>query len=171
MKITFPWKKALLANVNVRAEVKGEDREPASDLKFEADVPNDFLSELSSSLKSSLYFYDDARGDLADQGKKEPGFLPHLKFPRMDLPIKWNDEMADAVVAIRLVGAEGPLMTLEPVKINDLKLTPKEGGTVALSLRVQCHPTADQFGELATLVQREVEFSIAEREILQQAAA
>lgn len=161
MKLEFTKVAMKLANVNVRSELHGDEREPASDLKFEAMVSNDVLSQLDGGLKSALYHYDSARPDLVDEGKKgEPGFLPHLRFPRLGQEgFKWNDEMAGASVSILVKGAKKPL-ELKDVKVNNLKLSPKDGGTVALALRVQCHPDEDAFGKLATLVQSEVEVTI-----------
>ena len=64
---------AKLTNVNPRAELHGQDKKLAVDLKFEIKVSNDVLSEFDASLKGSLYKKaDDGQGDLI----ADPGHLP-----------------------------------------------------------------------------------------------
>lgn len=163
MKLEFTKQLMKLSNVNVRSELHGAEREAASDLKFEVSISNDILSDLDPALKSTFYCYDDARKDLADQGKKEPGFLPHLKFPKMAQAIKWNEEMESANIAITEPGAKSAI-ELKEVKVNNLQFTPKDGGTVVLEFRVQCRPDEKIFGKLAMLVQSDVEVTLSEAE-------
>lgn len=161
MKISFVDLKCMLANINARSELHGEERAPAGDLKFEASLPNDVLSQLHPSLKSALYHFDETRGaDLADQGsQRQPGFLPHLRFTSLGGPLKWDGEMASAEVLIKVPGSRTEI-ALKEVKVNNLQVTPKDGGTVDLSFRVQAHPDEKQFGKLSTLVQAEVEVTV-----------
>lgn len=163
MKIEFMQTRMKLAHVNVRSEMHGEERECASDLRFDATVTNDVLSLLDPTLKSSLYHFDGAKADVADEGKKaEPGFLPHLRFPKLSASggLSWEDEMTGANIAITIPGAKSAI-ALEDVKVNKLRIYPKDGGTVGLSFRVQCHPDEKVFGKLATLVQTDVEVSLS----------
>lgn len=163
MKLSFQGQKFLLANINARSELHGEEREPAGDLKLTSDVPNDVLSELHPSLKSALYHYDDAREtDLADRGKRgEPGFLPHLRFRELEGPLKWSGEMLGAAVEIGVPGVRERIR-LEACRVNGVQITPKDGGTVGFSIRIQCHPDERAFGRLCTLAQQEVEVWIVE---------
>ena len=162
MDLSFSHQKMLLANVNVRSEVHGEEREPAADLKFECDVSNDVLSELHPALKALLYHFDASRdADLADRGKKaESGFLPHLRFQALGAPLKWEGEMAGALVSVGVAGTKRSI-ELSPVKVNGVAFEPLDGGVVRLSFRVQCHPSERDFGALATLAQAEVEVTLA----------
>lgn len=164
MKIKLEGK-GKLASVTARSELHGEERKAASDLKIEASMPNDFLSQLHPSLKSALYAFDDARPkDLADQGQaREAGHLPHLKFALLEGPLKWSEEMESATVSLKLPGSKSEVV-LEEVKVNGIAFTPKDGGTIELSIRVQAHPDKKQFGELASMVQGEVEFTITPEE-------
>jgi len=54
---------AKLTNVNPRAELHGQDKKLAVDLKFEIKVSNDVLSEFDPSLKGSLYKKADAMAE------------------------------------------------------------------------------------------------------------
>ncbi len=165
MKIEFKEEKMLLANVNVRAEVNGDEREPAGDLKFECDMENAFLTNFHPALKSLLYHFDAGRErDLADQGKtSEAGFAPDLRMPQLEVPLKWDEEMLGAKCRIRVPGAKSDA-GLDPVKVNNWTIEPREGGTCSISFRVQCHPDEKTFGKLATLVQQEVEVTLTAAE-------
>ena len=159
MNLIFHQQKMFLANVNVRAEVHGEEREPAGDLKLECDIPNDVLTELHPALKGMLYYFDDARpADLVEQSKKgEPGFLPHLRIPDLVGPLKWGEEMTG--VRLTLHQGKSELVLLD-CKVNNVQFEPKDGGTIALQLRVQAHPGEKDWGRLCSLTQSEVTVSI-----------
>lgn len=160
MRLEFEKTKMFLANVNVRAEVHGETREPAGDLKLEVDLPNDVLSEIHPALKSLLYYFDEARPeDLVDKGKRgEAGYLPHLRFPALGVPLKWDEEMTGAKLTIH--SSEKSRLVLLDVKVNNVSFEPKDHGIVTLTLRVQAHPDERAFGTLCTLSQSEVEISL-----------
>ncbi len=161
MQLTFSKQKMLLNSVNARAEIHGDEREPAGDISLLAQLPNDVLNVFHPTLKGLLYHFDKGRErDLADQGRAhEAGFAPDLRLPKLGLPLKWADEIANAKVTIRVPG-ETKEVVLQPVKVNDFKLTPIDGGTVEFHMRVQYHPEERQAGKLAMLVQQEVEVSL-----------
>ena len=169
MDLSFTDQKMLLASVNARAEVHGEEREPAGDVKLEADLPNSCLSLFHPTLKSLLYCFDSARPqDLADQGKAhEPGYLPHLRFPNLVSPLRWDAEVANAQVTISVPGVRGEIV-LSSCKVNKFEFTPHDGGTVSIAMRVQCHPDEKAFGKLSVIVQQEVSVTL---EIVEQAPA
>lgn len=157
MRIEFKETKMLIANVNVRSEVKGDGREPAGDIKLKAQVPSSWLGSLSPELKPFLFCVDPSKSDMADAAGTE---LPHLKHPQLEYPLKWlNDEMAGAKITIKPIG-KNFVISLDPVKVNNLSIEPLEGGTVQLSLRVQAHPEEKEFGRLCTLDQHEVEVTL-----------
>ena len=161
MNLAFANQKMLLASVNARAEVHGEEREPAGDVALEADLSNDILNIFAPGLKGLLYYFDpEKERDLADQGKAtEPGFMPDLRFPRLGGPLKWDEEIPEARVTIRVAGTKKEVV-LAPCKVNKFALTPLAGGTVQFEMRVQAHPEEKQFGVLSVLVQQEVEVTL-----------
>lgn len=161
MKLTFTNQRMTIVSVTARAEAHGEEREPASDIGLRADLPNDVLSVFDPQLKGALYYFDDGRPkDLVDQGKKhEPGFLPHLRFPMMGVPLHWGAEIVNARIHIKRPG-EAKAVTLTPAKVNKFAFEPLDGGTVTLSLRVQYKPDEKQAGKLALLVQQEVDVTL-----------
>lgn len=162
MRITVVEMKALLAHVNARSELHGEEREAAGDLKFSATVPNTFLDQLHPTLRSALFFNDSsAPKDLADQGMEEGQHWPHLRFPNIESPYKWKDEMSGGVLTIHHgIGGRGSDIVIEDVKVNEVKITPLAGAMVDLEFRVQTHPEEKIRGKLWDLIQAEVVISI-----------
>ena len=159
MKLTFVGQTMLIVSVTARSEVHGPDREPASDIKLRAEVPNDVLNIFDPALKPALYWFDNDRTDLVDKGKShEPGFLPHIRFQQLGA-MCWDDEVVNARVHIKRAG-ESKGVTLAPAKVNKFHFEPLDGGTVTLSMRVQYKPDEKQAGKLAMLVQQEVEVTL-----------
>jgi hypothetical protein len=164
MKIEFSRQKAFLENVNPRSEFHGEERKPAGDITISVEVHNNALAHFHPTLKSALYFNDSARPkDLADQGLEEnPDHLPHLRMPNLGSPLKWKDEMVGGVFTVHY-GVDGRSDLVFPdVKVNNLTVTAKEGGTCEIGLRVQCHPDEAQFGKLcgSGMIQSQIEISL-----------
>lgn len=152
---------AKLTSVNPRAELHGQDKKLAVDLKFDIKVSNDVLSEFDPSLKSAIYRAADAgEGDLlADQ----PGVLPKLKFPLMGA-IKWGKAFAgyETVIHYGVTGQQD--IHLAETDIDNFRFDCQDGGTVVVSFRVIAHPEAEQLGRLCEMIQQEVEMSLVEPE-------
>ena len=92
---SFKKQKATLAHLNAREENHGPDESVlAVDLSFKANVSNDFLSELSPTLKWSLY--DKAA---VDDLAQEAGHMPVLRYSSLEA-ISWKGEMPNAVVVL-----------------------------------------------------------------------
>jgi len=148
---------AKLANLNLRAELHGEETNVAVDLKIEAKMSNDVLSEFDPDLKSSFYKKDAdaAQAELID----DPSRLAKLKFPKM-APLKYGYEGAgyEAVINWGVSGKDD--VRLLQVKIDGFRFDRQDGGTVGLSFRAIAHPTPEEIGRLSELVQREITLSL-----------
>ena len=161
LRLAFEKKKVMLCDVNPRSEVHGAEREPACDLKFRIDCESGVLSEFAPTLKSFLYFKDESKdvdgtNDLADQASD----APNLRFPSLVQPIKWDSEMLNATLTVHHgIGGKSDIV-LQDVKINAFSIEAREGGTVSLTFRVQCHPDEKALGKLAVQVQNEVEITL-----------
>mgnify|MGYP001595564560 CR=1 FL=1 len=85
---------ASLVNFNARAEIHGDEKEPAGDLKIKVSLSNDCLAMFHPTLKAMLYHYDKtADADLVDKAmQQESGYAPHLRFGEIPL-IAWKSEM------------------------------------------------------------------------------
>lgn len=152
---------AKLTSVNPRAELHGQDKKLAVDLKFDIKVSNDVLSEFDPSLKSAIYRAADAgEGDLlADQ----PGVLPKLKFPLMG-SIKWGKQFAgyETIIHYGVSGTQD--IHLIETEVDNFKFDCQDGGTVVVSFRVIAHPESAELGRLCEMIQQEVEMSLVEPE-------
>lgn len=149
--------KAKLANLNLRAELHGEEKETAADLTIEATVSNDTLSEFHPSLKSAFYQKaDEAQGELI----ADPGHLPATKFPNLGMPLKWEQSLEGYQVTVHF-GIGGPSdVVLDDCKVDTFRFDCKEGGSVGIKFRVQAHPSAEQIGKLSGLIQNDIELTL-----------
>ena len=163
MRIALANAKALLANVNARSELHGEERQAAGDLKLHIEGPaKELLDQIHPTLRTALFFHDSAQpGDLVDKANEDnPDYLPHLRFPNLVVPLKWNEEMTGGKVTIHYgIDAKSDIV-LADVKVNGLAITPKAGGSVEIELRVQAHPAEEQFGKLCSMIQSQVQVTI-----------
>ena len=92
--------KAVIAHLNIREEMHGEEKILAEDIKIQADVPNDFLSYLAPTLKWSLFDRPDAaQVELI----KEDGHMPRLRYSQL-APIAWEGKMERATFVIHPPG-------------------------------------------------------------------
>lgn len=158
-----------LVNFNPRAELHGEDREPAADLKLELRAENGILSEFHPSLRSALYRAADASSDLADQGMDEPS-LPTLRFPKMGA-LKWDLEIVGCTLTIHYGTGGKSDIVLPDATADGFSFTLHEGGMVDITFRVRCHPDEKQAGKIYTLQQREIEVTLAPPEDAQERLA
>jgi len=154
--LSLDRQQAKLVNLNARAEKHGEDPVPAADLKFAFDAPNDILSEFDAALKSSLYGKDDSgQGELVDT----PGHLPRLRFPKLGV-LKWDAKIVGATLIVHHGIDEKSDIVLEGVDVDGFSFECKDGGTVTVGLRAQCHPDERQVGKLFQHIQDDVEITL-----------
>lgn len=153
--------KAKLNSVNVRSEKHGPELVPAVDLKIAIDASNDILDKFHVDLKSSLYFkaQDDEQETL--DGIDPVTSLPNLRFPKLDGPLKWDTMGAGYTLMIDWgLGGDSNLV-MSGCEINNFAFSPKEGGTVELTLRVQISGIEEAIiGKLATLVQHDIHITL-----------
>lgn len=166
LRLSFEKKAAFLVDLNPRSEVHGAEREPAADVKLRVDCDSGILAEFAPALRSMLYFKDeskdaDGRNDLADQAAE----APNLRFPHLGAPLKWEEEMTGATLTAHYGIDEKSDIVLKDCRVNDWKIEPREGGTVSVTFRVQCHPDEKTFGRLAMQVQNEVEITLEPQEL------
>lgn len=150
---------AKLASINIRSEKHGPDAlNPAVDLTYTMDVHNSMLSVFDGHLLSALYHRSEAAQGDGQQGNldgmEEVSDLPNLRFPAMSA-IGWGKELAGFTHTISHgLGGKSDIHLMD-CKVNNFKLEPKEGGTVALKFRVQCSTNLNEktMGKLALLAQ------------------
>jgi len=165
LRLAFHQKTMTLVDVNPRREVNGAESEPAADIKLRVECDSGILAEFAPALRSFLFWKDeskdaDGRNDLADQADD----APNLRFPELVVPIKWSAEMTGATLIVHNgIGGRSDII-LRDAKVNAISLEPREGGTVTVVMRVQCHPDEKTFGHLAVRIQQEVDVTLEPRE-------
>lgn len=156
-RFTLLKQQAKVAHVNLREEKHGDDPVLGADVKLVADVSNDFLGQLSGTLKSALYASDvEATGQLSLVDAEQ--HLPVLRYPQLG-PLTWA---GDFDAALTFHGAKkADDVVFEKAHIGKLSFAPKEGGTVEVTFRAQVHPGADGAGALAALLGQSPKVSVA----------
>lgn len=143
-----------LASINTRGEKHGEDRVPALDLKFSATLSNSILLKLHPGLRDALYVQDRQTDIEADYGRKLRfpllGTMPYdLEMPRVQLRVHDCDSDENDVVLL-----DG--------KLNKVRITAMEGGSVAIAFRVQFSDyDTDVLAGLARVLQQTVPISLS----------
>lgn len=143
-----------LSSVNPRAEIHGDKKVPACDLKFEYQADNGELAQFAPDLRSALYKRPEDQEDMID-----PERLSVLKFPKMGA-FKWD--FAGKGYSLEVDYGLGGIsnIVLGGVDIDGFKLVPQNGGTVVIVFRVVVHPDEEAFGKLCSLVQQMVTITL-----------
>lgn len=158
--LRFTEQPATISSVNVRAEKHGEDPVPACDVGITFECGAKVLDSLGKGLREVLYANEDGRqarvpgsGDAEDGPKRRfPNLRPlgfDMEWPGYKVGIVWGD-LASSIT-----------LDLSDVTVKKIKAEPKDGGTVAVSLQMQCHPKKEIYGDLAQLNQREIKLALA----------
>jgi hypothetical protein len=149
----FNKQQVMLTHINTREEKHGPDETSlAVDLSIKADLSNDFLTDLSPTLKWSLYDKPE-NADLA----QDAGYMPKLRYPELPA-LSWVISMEGAEVTFHGATAKRDIVLM--AKVNKLMLECQEGGTVAVGLRIQSPVTPDQLGALGGLLSKKLALSI-----------
>lgn len=151
---------ATLENLNLRTEKAGDQKVPAADLKVSVPQSMDVLAHFSPTLKAFL-FDEDGPKDLADGVR--------VRDPHLGYPLSRDEEMTGATVAIGY--GVGKPITITDCKVNGFKLTPMDGGSVVVGMRVQCRPTPEQVAKLYEMQETGIEFSLVPMELVEMKAA
>lgn len=142
-----------LSSVNPRAEIHGDKKVPACDLKFEYAADNSELAHFAPDLRNALYKAPDDQADLID-----PERLSVLKYSKMGA-FKW-DLAGKGYTLIVEYGIGGPSNIELSADIDGFKLLPQNGGTVIVVFRAIVHPDEVAFGKLCSLVMQDVTLTL-----------
>lgn len=118
--------RALLAHLNTRTELHGEEDVPACDLKLELSLHNSVLNKLHPELREVFYTADKQLDIQADH-------LVNLRFPQMSA-FKWELDIPRAVLTLH--DDDGDDFIVQG-KANKFALELLEGGTTKLQIRFQ----------------------------------
>ena len=148
--------KVKLSSVNPRAELHGDDKKLAVDLKFEFKTSNDILSEFHPQLKSSFYMKgDSAQGELIET----PGHLPAIKFPLIS-SFSWGAEYPGYSLLVDYGIDDKSAIHMIDCEVDNFKFTLMDGGSVSVVFRVIAHPAEADLGKLCGMIQQEATITV-----------
>lgn len=119
--------KCMLAHVNVRTEMHGDERHRAYDLKFTKDFGNAVLKKFHPELLDTFY-------SASKQTDIEADYKPDLRFGLMGA-VAWDLEIPRTLLTIH--DPDGNDLVLGDGKTNKFKFEMLDGGTVKMSFRCQ----------------------------------
>jgi hypothetical protein len=156
---------ARITSFNPRAESHGKEQVPAADIHFEITTSNRILSHFGSQLRASLF----TRNEPQEAAPKAQGELdvvppisdmPYLRNPSLAGPLHVTFEGVGYTLTVDY-GIAGSEIVLDECTVKDVRIDPKEGGSVELTLRVsKSDIQLKERGVLSGLVKRETTISL-----------
>lgn len=153
-----------LAHVNLRVETHGDTPATAIDLKFVRETRNADLGMLHPMLLDALYYRSDAT-EAQEEITDIERILPNLRLPQLQT-LAWQLEMTGCRVEIDYgLGDDESNIVLTDCKVNGFKIDAHEGGTVAITFRVQTSHIPDgALDKLSGLLAHETAITLTQPE-------
>lgn len=156
--LTLVSREAVLSNFNPNSTKKGKEREPRATINVKCNVSKETLAELDPQY---LLFYTKRSGsqnDLADAMHD----APDLRFPLLVGPFSHFGESIGAEVEIEIgpAGKGGKSNILLNGDLDNVKFTPKQGGTTEISFRFAFIPTERDGGKLSLMHQQKITINV-----------
>lgn len=146
---------AKLSSVNPRAELHGDQPEPAIDLMIEAACPSTVLNSFHPELRSMLYKKDENPGR-ADGRRRCNDCAAHAEAGR---PKMGHAGSGYTVTVDYGMGGDRNIVVGD-VKVDKFKFTAEEGGTVTGQCRTIAHPNEKVIRPLCSFIQRDIIISV-----------
>lgn len=151
---------AKLSNVNIRAEIHGEETKLAADLAIELRGPNTILDKIAPGLLQMLYRKPEEGEDEQPELDLDPNRLSKLAFPLLVQPMKWEKDYSGYDFIMHYGIDESSNLKLNTCQVDKWKFDCQGGGTVITSFRVIAHPSEDQIGHLCAQIQQNITLSL-----------
>lgn len=153
--------RAKVVSVNGRQELNGEEHRLACDIGIEVNQPNRVLDKLDSRLLETFYWKNPAGAHQEElEGVERVTDYPNLRFEHLGLPVKWLEKFEDCLFVLHHGDNASLDLKLMEAKVNEIRITPKEGGTTTLGMRIQAHPDEGDLARLFTVLQSEVTVTV-----------
>ncbi|TDV04650.1 hypothetical protein [Paraburkholderia caballeronis] len=157
--------KAKINSVNGRDELHGDEHVLACDIGLEFNQSNRFLDKLDGALVETFYWRNPSSDDVRQEnveGVERFTDFPNLRpvMESLAFPMKWLGKYEEALFILHHGEDDDRDIRLGDVKVNEIKFTPKEGGTVLVSARIQGHPHEGDLARLFTVLQREATVTV-----------
>jgi hypothetical protein len=153
--------RAKVVSVNGRQELHGEEHRLACDIGIEVNQPNRVLDKLDTRLLETFYWKNPAGAQQEDlDGVERVTDYPNLRFEHLGMPVKWLEKFEDCLFVLHHGDDDSLDLKLVEAKVNEIRITPKEGGTTTLGMRIQAHPDEGDLARLFTVLQSEVTVTV-----------
>lgn len=150
-----------VVSVNGRQELHGEEHRLACDIGIEVNQPNRVLDKLDTRLLETFYWKNPAGAQQEElEGVERVTDYPNLRFEHLGLPVKWLEKFDDCLFVLHHGDDASLDLKLKEAKVNEIRITPKEGGTTTLGMRIQAHPDEGDLARLFTVLQSEVTVTV-----------
>ena len=157
--------RAKINSVNGRDELHGDEHRLACDVGIEFNQSNRFLDKLDGALVETFYWRNPASEEVRQEnveGVERFTDFPNLRpvMENVAFPLKWLGKYEESLFILHHGEDDSQDIRLGDVKVNEIKFTPKEGGTVLVSVRIQGHPHEGDLARLFTVLQREATVTV-----------
>lgn len=165
-ELDTPTKGKLVDVIVLSQKNRKPEDEPGAKIVLEVSLSNDVLSSFDGRLKSTLFTKNGATEK--DATAALPGVEPASDMPDLT-PIgqqmgtfKWKQQFTGYELAMKYgTGRAASNVGSEGCELTNVRITPKQGGTIVLKLNVEApNVTESMFGKLARLKGREIEFAL-----------
>lgn len=157
--------KAKLNDIDVLSQKnRPPDSNPGLSLAFTAELPNGALTMLDGFLRGALYTKQAGGNEQPGLDGVEPvSDLPNLtKIGQKIGRFAWAGEQTGCTLTFDFGLGGRSNIVLDDVKVDNLHVTPKEGGTTTWQWRCEINDVDEAvFGKLATLKSRDVQLLLA----------
>lgn len=144
-----------------RVEKHGDENEPGCTLNISLKANNEILQLLDDRLPITFYMAPPAEEqDLVDQVAEEGSNLTKLRFPMLKKKQDWSYETSGYRVVIGGGLYEEEDLIFVDAELKKFSFECEEGGTVALSFNINCHPDTEGAGKLYDLNGSRVELTL-----------
>lgn len=149
---------AKMASFNPRAEKHGDENKPAGDIKFELTAHSSVLNEFHPGYRKFLYRKPGV-GEQPGLPFADDDDLTALAQPNLK-PLKLDEKFPGYVLEICAGLESSEPLILSDVELSNFTFEPMNGGSVAITFSVTCHPDADASGALCQAIQNVVDITL-----------
>ena len=152
--------KARVTSVSINGENHGKDIQPAVTLSLSMTVGNDWLSNLSGHLKSSLYSKGKSSAEQQPLPGTEVSDMPSLRMPEIG-SLPWTKEYTGLELVIEHGIDDSSAIVVPDCKADNIVVTAKDGGSVEVDFKLKSNkPDEETRGRLTSLIKRDVELRV-----------
>lgn len=158
-QIALEKHQALISSVTPIAEKHGEDTVLAASIKFQFTAGKAIFDQLGlKKLREALYCKPGAGQQQSLPMEGEDGHTA-LSFPALKA-FSIDEDFPGYIAVIDSGLGIAPGLKVSEATVKKIALDPMEGGSVAVSFSLVCHPDASTLGKLCELLQNTVDLTL-----------